>query len=120
MLKYPYQFLIALLITSIVELLVLLLIWTKTRETFLKNIRFGRLLFLGLFGSLLTLPYIWFVFYNVIGNRTIFVIISECFAIVVEAVIYRMGLSINLCKSFLLSGTCNFLSFFMGILYNSL
>jgi hypothetical protein len=117
---YTYQFLTALFVTSAVELLILLLIWYVTRNTTLKEIQLGRLLLFGLIGSLLTLPYIWFVFDNFIENRTIFAFVSEGFAITIEAVIYSLGLQINLGKSFLLSGICNLASFITGMLYNFL
>jgi len=117
---YIYQFLTALFTTAVVELLILLLIWYATRNTILKEVQLGRLLFFGLIGSLLTLPYIWFIFYNFIENRSIFTLVTEGFAITVEAAIYRLGLRINLSKSLLLSGISNLVSFITGSLYNFL
>lgn len=67
------------------------------------------------FASLLTLPYVWFVF-PIIQPRWLFGLIAELFAWIMEAIFYRLTFQIVLKKAFVFSFLLNLFSFLLGLL----
>lgn len=67
------------------------------------------------FISVITLPFVWFVFPNIINNYIIYVAIAETFAVVAEMIFYFYILKISWSKAFLVSFLCNLTSFLFGL-----
>lgn len=68
------------------------------------------------FISVLTLPFVWFVFPNIINNYILYVVIAEVFAVGAEGIFYRFFLKINWWQAIVISFICNLASFLFGLL----
>jgi hypothetical protein len=108
---YEVDFLYSLLYTMVVEGLVLYLVLTYffKRELNLKDI-----LFLSIFPSMATLPYLWFLLPHLVHDFTLYRWISEVFAVVVESLILSYILKLKWEKGFILSLVANLISYFTG------
>jgi hypothetical protein len=84
--------------------------WTQ------KKIPDRMLLFCAIFCSASTLPYVWFVFPDVIAYYPFYLLVAESFAVIAEAIIYYFVLKISARDAFVLSFACNMLSFGAGLL----
>ncbi|TAN47898.1 MAG: hypothetical protein EPN21_16200 [Methylococcaceae bacterium] len=76
----------------------------------------GTVLWAGVFPSMATLPYIWFVFPAFIGQRHLYIATSEVFAVVAEALIIATMLRLKPTVGLALSLAANAASFLLGIL----
>jgi hypothetical protein len=113
---YEYQFLIALLITIVVETACLFLI---IRVVYKKNsyeISNSLLFFLGIFCNTTTLPYLWFILPIFIKTRAIYVVVGESAVVIAEAIVYYFVLRMGIRKSLIISFFCNAASFLIGLL----
>ncbi|MGM0771844.1 MAG: hypothetical protein ACQESU_09620 [Halobacteriota archaeon] len=112
---YEYQFLIALLVTVIIEVT---LLFATVRYFFKINrtsIKDSLLIFTGTFCSFSTLPYLWFVLPVFIRTYSHLVAIGEVSVVLVEAVIYFFVLKVRMEKALSLSFICNLASFLAGM-----
>jgi hypothetical protein len=73
----------------------------------------------ALVASTLTLPFVWFLFPYLGASYPIQVLISELFAVIVEALLFlRLFKGLTLKDAFLYSAVANMFSFSMGMLMN--
>ena len=113
--SYLHNFLWALIFTDIVETIILfLLLWyvfKKREKGWLK------IVFIGLFASFATLPYVWFVFPSLISlfSYSVYLTVAELFAFILEALLYRFSLDLDWKIAFLVSFICNFISCVLGL-----
>jgi hypothetical protein len=110
--SYEDEFLLALLITTLLEgsiapIVVLLLGIT--------NVKWVHLIGVILLGSALTLPYLWFIVPSFVDARY-YIEYGEAFVILVEALLYCWLLSIQCTKAFVLAGSVNLFSYKVGVL----
>lgn len=111
---YEMLFLKSLLLSISIETIVLVLIY---RFIFKKEeIKIGLLISTGLIATFATLPYLWFVLSDFIGQRLWYVIIGESFAVILETFIIGVILKTSLSKAFISSFVCNLISFSVGLL----
>lgn len=116
MIIYEKQFLLALILTVVAEFFVLLF-FRKFFVERLREIKLKDILFFSFIASSLTLPYLWFVLPIFIFDRVIYIIVSEIFAVIVEAVFYWRVLQISFKKTIIISFISNFFSFLIGLLF---
>ncbi len=76
--------------------------------------KYPRLLATVALASLLTLPYVWFIFPAFIQNGMPYIVVSELFAFVAEAAWYAFALRINIKNAVILSLAANALSYLIG------
>ena len=112
-------FLVALTYTVSAELvcgIILKLFADRLGFSWPKKIGWADFVFGVIVASVMTLPYVWFVYYDFIKDRTTFAVVSELWAWLAEALFYkyyfRTGLKRVLAFSFLL----NLFSFLVGLL----
>lgn len=112
-----FSFLKALLITIIIETLVLFLFF----KTLLKKIEISKLklLFTGIFTSVATLPYLWFVLPLFITNSLYYIVFGELSVVIIESLILLVILNIKFKTAILVSFICNLFSFVIGLLINN-
>ena len=113
---YEYEFLLALVLTVIIETIVLFIIVRKLFKINKKKISNSILIFLGIFCSFSTLPYLWYILPFFIKDYFYFVLIGEIFVILIESLIYYFVLKLNYKRSFIISLICNLASFLIGTL----
>jgi hypothetical protein len=113
---YELLFIKNLILTISIETVVLILIFRLFIKT--ENFNTSNLISTGFIASFATLPYLWFVFPNYIDQKIWYVIFSESFAVIFEAFIIGRILKLKIIKSFLISLTCNSISFFVGLIVN--
>jgi len=117
MLTYTYRFLYSLVFTIFIETIIL---WIFIRKIFkFKKGRFSNLniIFAGIMASFSTIPYVWYVFPILIyWSFKLSLILSEIFAILVEAVFYRFYFDIKFRYCLLISFICNLFSWGLGCL----
>ena len=109
---YETRFLIALLLTLIIEIPVLLVF---CKLIFRLKIKSFRIIFAGFLASVLTLPYLWFVLPAYI-NSVYYIYIGETLVFLFEALIYNRLLNIKISKSLLVSFAANLTSFVIGLI----
>lgn len=121
MLTYTYRFLFALVFTVFIETIVL---WIFIRKIFkFKNGRFStsNIIFAGIMASFSTIPYVWYVSPILIYRSfKLSLILSEAFAILVEAIFYRFYFDVKFRYSLLISFVCNLSSWGLGYLFEIL
>jgi hypothetical protein len=83
---------------------------------YLEKIKWDYFVLGMIFASLFTLPYIWFVFYDFIKDRTTFAVVAELWAWLAEAVFYRYFFRIGFGRSLVFSFLLNLFSFAVGLL----
>ncbi len=115
--SYELRFLIALAQTLVIEtglLLFMSKVW-PFKDRF-RAVRAPVILITGIIASLLTLPYVWFVFRFYFRERLAYLAVSEGFALLAEAFIYWFVLRVDFGRGLLLSLVCNAASFFSSYL----
>lgn len=110
------NFLKALFITILVELIVLFILF-RTKYKAL-NIKTYLLLAVGILASLSTLPYVWFVLPIFIKTNLIYIITSELSVIIIESLLIFGILRIDYKKALIVSIICNVTSFLIGLAIN--
>jgi hypothetical protein len=117
MLIYTYKFLLALIFTVFVETI---LLWLIIRKIFkFKEGRFNtpNIIFAGIMASFSTIPYVWYVFPILIyWSFKLSLILSEIFAILVEAIFYKFYFDIKFRYCLFTSFICNLFSWGLGYL----
>jgi hypothetical protein len=118
--SFQALFLKALLITTTTEFaagIALKLLGGKLGFANLKKIKIPKFA-VGIFmASMLTLPYIWFIFYAVIKDRMVFTIVAELWAWLIEAIFYRYYFDLKISRALLFSLILNAFSFVLGLLF---
>ena len=110
---YLHRFISAFVFTEIVEVVGLFLFFRYFFSR--KEIRWMEIIFTGFFASFSTIPYVWFVFPFIINwSYSLYIIISELFALIIEAVLYHYFLKLDWKMAFLVSFLCNLASFLLG------
>jgi len=101
--------------TIVVETIIILGIF----KAFLKRlVETKYLILVGIFANALTLPYVWFIFPSVfIGQYWFSLVFSEFFALLTEAIFYKVFLKITIKQALLVSFIANFSSFVLGYLF---
>jgi hypothetical protein len=117
MLTYTYRFLFALVFTIFIETIIL---WIFIRKIFkFKDEKFSasNIIFAGIMASFSTISYVWYIFPILIyWSFKLSLILSEIFAILVEAVFYRFYFDVKFRYSLLISFVCNLFSWELGYL----
>jgi len=111
---YELEFLQALGITLLVETIIILIIIHYVYRIDDNVILLKVILFGSLFGSIATLPYVWFVFPAFIKNYYVSVSVSEIFVIITEAYLFHFLFSLSLRRSIILSISANAGSIIIG------
>jgi hypothetical protein len=110
--SYERRFLLALLLTWLIELPVLFLL---ARFVFkVRQVSTGRILLAGMLASALTLPYLWFLLPSIL-TTAMGIYLGEVLVFLVEALLYRWLLGLSYPKALLLSFTANAISFLLGL-----
>jgi hypothetical protein len=110
---YESKFVLALLVTLIVEIPILIFFFRYVFKT--NRIPLQKLISTGIIASALTLPYLWFVLLPYVSTDYYF-FIGETFVIIVESLIYYQIIELKLEKSLLLSFISNISSYLIGII----
>ena len=113
---YEVQFLIALFLTVLIETITLFIVIRYLFKINNKKIGNIILIFLGIFCSTCTLPYLWFVLPAFIQNFYVLALIGEPAVFIIEAIIYYFVLNLGIKKSLIVSLLCNLMSFLIGLL----
>lgn len=109
---YIHRFITSLVFTTTIETLVLLLLLVCLFKY--KN-RIKEFVFVGMFASFATIPYVWFVFpYIVDWSRATSLMVSEPIIFLTEAVLYKFFLKLDLRVALFVSFVCNTVSYFLG------
>lgn len=108
MLIYVYQFLHALLFSVVIEsFTVLFLCYFLKKNT--------RIAFVAALGTILTIPYVWFVFPTVFWySSSTSLFLAELFAFIFEVVLYKTLGKLPWKYALLFSAVANSLSYFLG------
>jgi hypothetical protein len=113
-LLYEQKFLLALLLTLVVEIsladVIIRFLFKRREITILK------IVFAGFVASVLTLPYLWFILPFYVSNMVLYVFCDELLVILVEAIIYNQFLKLKLPQSFVVSLIANVASVLLGII----
>ncbi|WP_135612444.1 hypothetical protein [Methanococcoides sp. AM1] len=117
---YEYHFLLALLVTVMVETTMLFALVRYLFKIDRATIPDSLLLFTGTFCSFSTLPYLWFVLPVFIRTYSHLVAIGEISVVLVEAVMYYFILKVRMEKALFFSFICNLASFLAGVYLFSL
>lgn len=107
------DFLEALTLTVLAEVLILILLF-KTRFKAL-NISIKFLLLAGTLPSLITLPCLWYVLPMFMKPGWSYMLLGEALVIILEAFMISLLLNINRNKAFFVSAVCNLVSFLAGV-----
>ena len=113
---YEQYFLIHLLFTIIVETCFLFFIIRFLFKINNKKIKSSLLLFAGFISSFLTLPYLWFVLPIFLKSFYSLAVVGEILVVIIEAIMYKFIIRLNLKKAFVVSIACNLASFLLGLL----
>lgn len=112
--SYERRFLLALLLTWLIEIPILFLL---ARFVFkVRQVSAWRILGAGLLASGLTLPYLWFLLPSILTTAT-GIYLGEVLVFLVEALLYRWLLGLSYPKALLLSFTANAASFLLGLFF---
>ena len=112
---YSKMFLMALISTCLFETFCLFLLIRFVFKINKDKVTNLILIFAGIFASFATLPYVWFIFPELITNRSFYILISEIFAVIIEAILYYFIFKISFKKALLISFICNLFSFILGL-----
>jgi len=108
-----HRFLTSMSFTILIEtalLIIILKVITKHVDLSVRRITIA-----GIFASMATIPYVWFVFpYLYDWPRSAAALYSEPFAVIVEAILYRLFLKTNWKISLAASLICNLASYLVG------
>lgn len=117
MLVFTHSFLIALVLTVVVETIILFFLIRKIFKINFKRINNKILLFAGICASVLTIPYVWYVVPVLIWwSVPLAIFTAEIFVLVFEALFYKVFLNLDYKKSFLISFVCNLASYLIGLI----
>ncbi len=108
------DFFLALTQTVFVELCILLLLFKTRFKT--NGFNIPRLLLAGTLPSVCTLPVLWFVLPAFLHPAWLYMLGGEIFVILMEGVLIKQLLTLELRKAMLVSLLCNAGSFFTGLL----
>lgn len=111
---YTFLFFQALAWTLVIELAILALL----RHLWFGRVGLVRTLMVGALATAATLPWIWFIFPEIITDRTALIAVSELFALMFETGVFCLALNISLKLAFTLSLACNAVSFLAGVLFS--
>jgi hypothetical protein len=110
--KYETRFLLAQIMTVLIEMGVLLIfVWFIYG---MKHVSIKSILFAGTIASMITLPYLWFVLPAYFKEA---VLQGEALAILVEGLIYSRMLDLSIAKAMIISSTANLVSFIFGLMF---
>lgn len=99
--------------TAVVALILLYIL--KKREISLQ-----RIVIAGTFATMMTIPYVWFFFPNLFDwPRSTAILYAEAFAVIIEAVFYRLFLKISWRTAFVASLIANLASYLPGPILRS-
>lgn len=116
MINYELLFVKSLGLTVVIETAVL---WILTQYVFKKpEVKISMVIFTGIIASVATLPYLWFIFPSLFELKLSYQIVSETTAVLVETIIIFMILRYKPYKAFIISFSCNAVSFLTGLLIN--
>lgn len=120
MIGYTHSFIISLIFTVFSETLALVFLIRFFFNINKEKIGNKQLLFAGFSASFLTIPYVWYVFPNLIDwTRDISIHYGEIFAFLLEALFYRIYLKTSVKNSLLISLICNSISYSLGFFLRS-
>jgi hypothetical protein len=108
----PLDFLQAYLLTVLLETIALFVLLRKgyAKSLLIRN---------SVIASTLTLPFVWFLFPYLGFSYLYQILLSEEFAVIIEAIIYaKLFRGMSLRDAFLLSFACNMFSFSFGVFLN--
>ncbi|HPD81596.1 MAG TPA: hypothetical protein PK357_00670 [Candidatus Pacearchaeota archaeon] len=108
---YQTLFLLALLLTVAVEVCAVLFL----SSFLIKKTKISKIVFASVLASVLTLPYLWFVF-PVYTASKYYVVFGEIGVFLIESFIYYRLLEIKLWKASVLSFASNALSILVGLI----
>jgi hypothetical protein len=108
---YEIKFFLSLLLTLIIEIPIVLLI----ARNFKIQKSVAEIVFISLTASLLTLPYLWFVFPWLFGLES-YVYIGEIIVLLIESIIYWRLLETKFLRAIIISFFANFSSFVIGLI----
>jgi hypothetical protein len=111
---YIYEFLLGLILTIIIETIFLFIVVRKLFKINKKKITNSILLFLGVFCSFSTIPYLWYILPFFIKNYTYYIIIGEILVVLIESLIYYFVINLGYKRSLIISFICNLVSFLIG------
>ena len=111
---YEIKFLYSLFVTLFIEIPIVIVFIKRIYKY--SEIDISKIIFVGFIASVLTLPYLWFIFPLYISNGNLFIVIGELLVIVAESLIYNQLLGIKFSKSFLISLIANVASALIGVL----
>ncbi len=100
-----------LIVTVVIESIVVILLLPK-------YIQIQRRLSASILPTALTLPYIWFIFPNIIGVGNLYRYSSEIFAIAVEGYMIYLITFIDIKRAFYISFIANISSFLLAYLFH--
>lgn len=112
--SYEFLFLKGLSATIFIETIVLILFVRLLLKD--KDISLVKLLGTGFFTSFATLPYLWFFLPYFVSEQMVYIVSGESFAVIMETFILSLFLRTKIGTSFLISFTCNAISFSIGLL----
>lgn len=107
MLSYVYHFLEALIFSCVVEGITIFILCTALKQN-------KKIAYLGALGTMLTIPYVWFIFPVVFWSKlTLALPLAEFFAFLVETFIYRFYGKVSWKVAILFSFFANLMSFIL-------
>ena len=108
-----HRFITSMSFTILIETTILVLILRVVIKHIHLSVR--QITIAGIFASFMTIPYVWFVFpYFYDWSRSTARLYSEPFAVIVEAIFYRIFLKTSWKVSFAVSIICNLASYLIG------
>jgi|SRR3989344_2097777 len=110
---YEDLFLKALILTLLIEIPIVAII---TKLLFKSKLKIWKIIFIGACASILTLPYVWFIFPKYILDYTAYLIVAELFAFLFETIFYWQTLELRFDKALLISLLANLISFLIGLI----
>ena len=108
---YESKFLLALVITVLIEVPVLMMVLPLFDE---KKLAMGKLIFIGVIASGFTLPYLWFVLPNFLPAND-YIFWGEIIITLIEALIYFVLLKVGVLRALVASIVANAASYFAGL-----
>jgi hypothetical protein len=114
LLSFTHSFLRSFLFTVVVETATILVIARKMFKKSADNVPTKKLITAGIYASLATLPYVWYVFPSLLRSFPIAIAVGEVFAVGVEAIFYAAFLPLSKKESFALSLIANIASYTLG------
>ena len=112
---YEVKFLFALLDTVIIETIVIIFFVKKIYRKDMEHITWGRLIFAGVFCSLATIPYLWFIAPYFLHSKAIVYSVGEIAIFLIESVMIFYILRIKFTRALIISLSCNLVSFLLGM-----